>query len=734
MKKHNILPFFTDLLLICLLTFGSLGCLCTAFDMRVENYFALICVLWAILCLICLRRRRGWLLLLGLLTLYGLRFWYGEHTILFSQMLQFIGSHYFRAYGWDPGGWFSAAEPYLGLLDMTECYLAMGLVSIFITALVLRYRLPAVCCMPTVLLPLALCLVITDSVPHALFIYLLILGLLLLVLTHNTRRKESAEGAKLTATVLLPAALALLILFNLYPQNTYEAPRLEDSFFAFLLPKVDGPPVIDPSITNTDPTTQPPVTVPPVSITGSRVDLDRIGPQTQSLRQAMTVTADYSGLMYLRGRSYGDYMGIMWDTDSTVDTQTLALDKDYAIWQLAGYGGPTTFTVSIQDRYRSDIQYVPYYPLEGVSLSYGSVLNANGGRQYSYQVIRPMLNWQRNWLADGSYEQRVSNLVSSGVFVPYSDYTQLTEKTRNDALALLAQEGIDSSMFLTDAAREIGNFVRGSAVYSLNTQYMPDSEMDFALWFLRDSDTGYCVHFASAAVVLLRSMGIPARYVEGYVANLDTKTTDGKFTDVVLEKNAHAWAEYYVPDVGWMILEATPDDGYIDDPQPTAPSTSTQQPTLPPPTEPSSSATVPPETGTVSQTATVPASTQGPQRTQPDIPDWVWQTALGVAAVMILLLLQWLLRLKLRFIRLQKGDPNRRALRCWHYGKRLCRILRLPQPEALLALAQKAKFSRQGVTEQELSEAFTDFMDTVLASVRQKNGLLRLLCRLVLAL
>ena len=45
-----------------------------------------------------------------------------------------------------------------------------------------------------------------------------------------------------------------------------------------------------------------------------------------------------------------------------------------------------------------------------------------------------------------------------------------------------------------------------------------DSE-DFAIWFLTEADTGYCIHFATAAVVLLRAAGIPARYVDGYVVN-----------------------------------------------------------------------------------------------------------------------------------------------------------------------------------------------------------------------
>ena len=83
---------------------------------------------------------------------------------------------------------------------------------------------------------------------------------------------------------------------------------------------------------------------------------------------------------------------------------------------------------------------------------------------------------------------------------------------------------------------------------------MPPDAEDFALWFLREGERGYCVHFATAATVLLRAAGVPARYVTGYL----TQTTAGKPVTVTGE-DAHAWAEYYEPNLGlWLPLEATP--------------------------------------------------------------------------------------------------------------------------------------------------------------------------------
>lgn len=48
---------------------------------------------------------------------------------------------------------------------------------------------------------------------------------------------------------------------------------------------------------------------------------------------------------------------------------------------------------------------------------------------------------------------------------------------------------------------------------------MPSDQQDFASWFLTQSDTGYCVHFAAATAAMLRALDIPARMVTGYLVD-----------------------------------------------------------------------------------------------------------------------------------------------------------------------------------------------------------------------
>lgn len=73
--------------------------------------------------------------------------------------------------------------------------------------------------------------------------------------------------------------------------------------------------------------------------------------------------------------------------------------------------------------------------------------------------------------------------------------------------------------------------------------------------FLKDGRYGHCEYFATASVLLLRTLGIPARLALGYRGG-----TFNALSQVleIRESNAHAWVEAYVPDVGWLSFDPTP--------------------------------------------------------------------------------------------------------------------------------------------------------------------------------
>lgn len=88
-------------------------------------------------------------------------------------------------------------------------------------------------------------------------------------------------------------------------------------------------------------------------------------------------------------------------------------------------------------------------------------------------------------------------------------------------------------------------------VYSLVPPLMLDDPVDE---FLFDARKGFCEHYAAAFVVLMRSAGVPARVVTGYQGG-ETNPLDGYL--VVRQRDAHAWAEVWLEDRGWVRIDPT---------------------------------------------------------------------------------------------------------------------------------------------------------------------------------
>lgn len=90
--------------------------------------------------------------------------------------------------------------------------------------------------------------------------------------------------------------------------------------------------------------------------------------------------------------------------------------------------------------------------------------------------------------------------------------------------------------------------------YTLNAK-SPPKDRDFVSYFLFDNPQGYCTYYATSMVILAREVGVPARYVEGFVTN-PLKVERGEF--IITEQESHAWAEVYIEGTGWKTIETTP--------------------------------------------------------------------------------------------------------------------------------------------------------------------------------
>lgn len=107
---------------------------------------------------------------------------------------------------------------------------------------------------------------------------------------------------------------------------------------------------------------------------------------------------------------------------------------------------------------------------------------------------------------------------------------------------------------VTERIRDV---LESRAVYREVPETAPDGT-DPVTWFLNKSHEGNAVDFASAAVFAYRVEGIPARYVEGYLAPESEIAASASGTVTLTDKNSHAWVEVYLDGVGWVPVDVTP--------------------------------------------------------------------------------------------------------------------------------------------------------------------------------
>ena len=117
----------------------------------------------------------------------------------------------------------------------------------------------------------------------------------------------------------------------------------------------------------------------------------------------------------------------------------------------------------------------------------------------------------------------------------------------------LAEQITASASNNYDKALALENYLRTHFGYTL--QLSRTVPHDPLANFLFERKQGHCEYFASSMAVMLRTLGIPSRVVNGF--------RTGEFNDltsqyVVRASNAHSWVEAYFPDYGWMAFDPTP--------------------------------------------------------------------------------------------------------------------------------------------------------------------------------
>lgn len=287
---------------------------------------------------------------------------------------------------------------------------------------------------------------------------------------------------------------------------------------------------------------------------------------------ALTVTADNWKTFYLRGFQGGTYTGTSWETLSpeAVDEEKELIDALqkgglYPSSQLSegwkALGVEAEDTISIYNTGAcAAYNYLPYGGEASENLDPDSITGEGLDHDKTGEITTPIYPLEDSYLlmdelsrsGDGKVTEYLEKESAYRTFV-YEHYLDIPEKVETllTSHKLLGTTGIAT----VQACKEVKLLVQETLKYNEGTVFYNHGN-DFLDYLLNIQPTGYSVHYATLAVMMLRSYGIPARYVEGYhiPASLTIGLEEGD-SFYVTEAFSSAWVEYYADGVGWLVFD-----------------------------------------------------------------------------------------------------------------------------------------------------------------------------------
>jgi transglutaminase-like putative cysteine protease len=273
--------------------------------------------------------------------------------------------------------------------------------------------------------------------------------------------------------------------------------------------------------------------------------------------------------VYLRAAVYSTYDGHGWTNGAAVASGMQVGDTnpvfDDAYFRPALPARTVTTRVTILDAngLRSEHVFAPYAPLR-ISKIQGR--DANPTLRVDWEgaiwLSVPFTTGETYTVVSRMPEDPARLLsqlppVGPDAFKGFAD-VQLPEEVPSEVVQL-ARRLTSGARNEYAAVQRVISYLESNEQYATQGIPVPGPRQDFVDQFLFDTHRGYCTHFASAAAVLLRAAGYPARFVTGFAdGELDPNYTGPGERFIVRNADAHAWIEVYFPDVGWVPFDPTP--------------------------------------------------------------------------------------------------------------------------------------------------------------------------------
>ena len=283
------------------------------------------------------------------------------------------------------------------------------------------------------------------------------------------------------------------------------------------------------------------------------------------------VKSSVSGPAYLRFMSYGDYNGQGFEVATEYDRQ---IEGKYGMSYLTSFALKNADYISerMEIEYKYTLYFLPYYLDTAVAdykIQGSDIVFQDSG------CIDAMMYYYTYWYNEsgaptfrlGEEFEAIELEYRKYVYDAYASFPAEYTKTLAVLNKVIADNGLDQG----DKIQNVIDYLQSDEfTYDLKYNKALDSEDDMVSAFLTTYKVGVCRQFAASATLLLRAMGIPARYTGGVLAEIDEAD---QWTEVYSDR-AHAWVEAYIDGVGWVALEVTApvfEEGVVINPEPVPP-------------------------------------------------------------------------------------------------------------------------------------------------------------------
>lgn len=167
-------------------------------------------------------------------------------------------------------------------------------------------------------------------------------------------------------------------------------------------------------------------------------------------------------------------------------------------------------------------------------------------RRVQYEVLSEIPSRTRPLAASSQVETIPSEIAGKYVQVPSDLDPRVPE---------LARQITANGSSATEKASLVEGYLKRHYDYTLNLTWTPGPQPIST--FLFSAKAGHCEYFASSMAILLRSVGIPTRLVNGFLMG-EYNPVGGDY--IIRESDAHSWVEVYAPGRGWTEFDPTPPD------------------------------------------------------------------------------------------------------------------------------------------------------------------------------